>query len=117
MHLHFHTNTFMLQYNHAIFNIRYQNSSSKHYIDHIERGMGSLKFNKYVFFITTIVAYTLTGFIPAFRIKLAPPIEMSLRDGRLYYFFQNFVHNWGFKIIIAFIIAAIASAFVSKSRS
>jgi hypothetical protein len=79
--------------------------------------MGSLKFNKHIYIITTIAVYTLIGFMPTFRIKLTPPVEMSPSAGRLYYFFHNFTSNWGFKIILALIIAAIISVLICKSKN
>lgn len=78
--------------------------------------MGRLKINKYIFLITTFVAYTFIGLMPAFRVKLAPPVEMSKYQGDLYYFYENFTHNWGLKITIAFIVAAIVSPLISKVR-
>jgi hypothetical protein len=89
-----------------------------HYDDknNIETGMGRLRVNKYVFSITMFVVYTLIGFVPSFRVKLAPLVEMSKYKGKLYYFFENFTHNWGFKITITFIVAAILSVLISKIR-
>ncbi|WP_315119822.1 hypothetical protein [uncultured Clostridium sp.] len=73
-----------------------------------------MKINKYVFLITMFTVYILIGMAPWFRIKLAPPVEMSEFNGRMYYFYNNFIHAWGFKVIVALIIATIVSLIIRK---
>jgi len=80
----------------------------------IERGMGRLKINKYVFLITMFIVYVLIGMTPWFRIKLAPPVEIPEFNGIIYYFYYNFIYAWGFKIIVALIIATIVNLIIRK---
>ncbi|WP_315120864.1 hypothetical protein [uncultured Clostridium sp.] len=73
-----------------------------------------MKINKCVFLITMLTVYILIGMTPWFRIKLAPPVEMSEFNGMIYYFYHNFIHAWGFKVIVALIIATIVSLIIRK---
>jgi len=75
-----------------------------------------LKINKYVLLITTLIVYIMVGFIPSFRIKLAPLVEMSQLDGKIYYFYENFIHNWEFKLVISLIIVTILGILLSKNK-
>jgi hypothetical protein len=71
------------------------------------------KMNKYVFLISTFIIYTLLG-LTMFKIKLAPPVEMSKGMGKLYYFQNNFTHNWELKLMISLIIAIIPAVLLRK---
>jgi len=61
-----------------------------------------------------LAVYILIGMTPWFRIKLAPPVEMSEFNGMIYYSYQNFFNNWGFKVITALIIATLVSLIIRK---
>ena len=79
-------------------------------------GVEIVKINKYLLVFTTLVVYTLIGFIPFFRIKLAPVAETTVVNDGTNYFIENFVHNWGFKLIISIIIGVAVSMLVSRSK-
>ena len=76
-------------------------------------GVEMMKINKYLFVFATLVVYTLINFIPSFRIKLAPLVETTGINDGTNYFFENFIHNWGVKLIIAIIIGIAVSMLVS----
>lgn len=73
-----------------------------------------MKISKCVFLITAFVVYILIGITPWFRIKLAPLVEMPEFNGMAYYFYHNFINNWGFKVIAALTIATIVSLIIRE---
>jgi hypothetical protein len=73
------------------------------------------KINKYIFLISTFIIYTLLGLLPILKIKLSPPaVEMSRGVGLLYYFQNNFTHNWDLKLMISLVIAIVPAILLRK---
>lgn len=85
------------------------------HINLIVRGL-KLKTNKCIFMIITSIVYTSLGFIPAFKIKLAPLVEMSKYEAGRYYFRENFTHNWELKLMVALIIAIMVGILLRKRK-
>ena len=79
----------------------------------IVRGL-KLKINKYIFIIITSIVYIFIGFVPVFKIKLAPLVEMSEYEAGRYYFLENFAHNWELKLMVALVIAIMVSVLLRK---
>ena len=71
------------------------------------------KINKY-FFIPLFVIYILIGYIPGFMIKYAPLVGTSKIQGTIDYFLNNFIHNWGFKLIVALIVVVAVNVLMNK---
>jgi hypothetical protein len=62
------------------------------------------------------MAYILISYIPQFMIKLAPLVQNPEVSGGMYYFYNNLFHQWGYKIVVSLIIAAIVSVLINKMR-
>jgi predicted phosphodiesterase len=74
------------------------------------------RFNKYVFISVLFMAYALIGYIPFFKIKLSSPVQTPEASEGMYYFFQNLFHQWGIKMVVAFITSALVSVLISRVR-
>ncbi|NDL66396.1 hypothetical protein [Anaerotalea alkaliphila] len=71
---------------------------------------------KQAFVLALLLVYISIGFLPSFRIKLAPLAGTAgVQDGTNY-FLENFLHNWELKLTIA-ILTAIAAGLLANSRN
>lgn len=72
--------------------------------------------HRYLFVFSTLVVYTLIGFLPSFRIKLAPMAETIGVDDGTSYFPENLIHNWSFKLITAIVITIVLNMLANRRK-